>query len=468
MTDTAPAFTHRDAGTEESVWWSSSRWDHVPSLDVSAIAARYSDVLIVSAHPDDETLGVGGLMTDLADLGVSITVLVATAGEKSQPNASEHYQGLMGARRRREVEQALGGLAPRAHLLHLGLPDGELTSNEAQLSEHIVRLSGADTLILAPWTGDGHPDHDASGRAAIASSQTTGAAIVHFPIWLWHWGTLEILPWDRLVAAETSLSGCWRKRDAVEAFTSQLHHISVGPEEFDVPPILGASMRARSRRLIEILIDEHQALPVVSSPVRAQQQASRSGRFDDMYDDGPDPWRNLGSFYEERRRALVLAMLGSARYRRVLELGCADGFLTAALVTRAEEVFAFDTSPRAVAATRVNAPAATVARGDLPRVIPEAQGHFDLVVLSEVGYFLSATELLATLRRARAALAPGGELVLCHWQHPTQRVPLDGALVHEQARDFMGVEPRASHHDGDLRIEIWGNAPSVAASEGRT
>lgn len=468
MTVTPPAFTHRDAGTAESVWWSAKEWDQVPTLDVSAIAARYRNVLIVSAHPDDETLGAGGLMSDLADLGVGITVAVATAGEKCQPNLSTPQQRLMAVRRRREVEQAIGGLTSQARLVHFDLPDGDLALHEPHLCREITELSGVDTLILAPWTGDGHTDHDALGRAAIAASHTSGSAIVHFPIWLWHWGTPDILPWEHLVAAETSLVGCWRKRGAVGAFTSQLHPTSGGPGEPDVPPILGASMRARSRRLVEVLIDEHRALPVLSPGHRTQVNLARSDRFDDMYNDGPDPWNNLASFYETRRRALILAMLGSARYARVLELGCADGFLTAALVARAGEVFAFDTSRRAVAAARVNAPAATVEHGDLPDVIPDDTVQpFDLIVVSEVGYFLTGTELLATLRRARAALAPGGELVLCHWQHPTHRVPLDGVLVHEQAQDFMGVEPRAKHCDGDLCIEIWGDSPSVAALEGR-
>ena len=68
-----------------------------------------------------------------------------------------------------------------------------------------------------------------------------------------------------------------------------------------------------------------------------------------------------------------------------------------------------------------------MAPADLP------PGPFDLVLLSEVGYFLTPLELVATLRRCEAVAGPGGELVLCHWQHPTEHVPLDGVLVHEQA-----------------------------------
>ncbi len=53
----------------------------------------------------------------------------------------------------------------------------------------------------------------------------------------------------------------------------------------------------------------------------------------------------------------------------------------------------------------------------VPDELPE--GPFDLVVLAEVGYFVTPVDLLATLRRCEAALTVGGELLLCHWQHST-------------------------------------------------
>ncbi len=467
MTTTTPRFRHTDPGTPEAAWWADSRWDEVPTLDIETVAARYARVLVASAHPDDETLGAGGLITDLADLGLSITILIVTAGERCQPHLTAPERQQMGARRRREVEQAVGGLDATAQIVHLGLPDSDLPSHHDRLVSEIAKRSDASTLIVAPWTGDGHKDHDTLGRAAIEASLAAGAAVVHFPLWLWHWGTPETLPWEHLVAVETSRVGCWRKRAAVGAFTSQLQPTGGRAGDATVAPILGPAMQARARRLVEVLIDEHKIVPVLSHEGRDQRHHARTARFDQMYDDGPDPWSNAGSFYEQRRRALVTAILGSARYRRVLELGCADGFLTAALVERADAVHACDTSPQAVTAARLNAPAATVERGDLPEALDHCQGDFDLIVLSEVGYFLTATELLATLRRACELLTPGGELLLCHWQHPTNRVPLDGILVHEQARDFMGTRPRARHQDGDLCIEVWGAGPTVAALEGR-
>lgn len=467
MTSQKPLFVHTDPGTPESTWWADPRWDQVPSVDLPAVASRYTRVLVASAHPDDETLGAGGLMTDLADLGLPIEILLATAGERCQPGSTTVEREKMAARRRRELEQAVGGLVTDAWITHLDLPDSDLPNHRKRLVTEIIARSDATTLIVAPWPRDGHKDHDALGLAATEASEITGAAVVHFALWMWHWSTPDQLPWDALVVSETSPVGCWRKRGAVQAFTSQLHPALSRSGETEVAPILGPAMQARARRLVEVLIDPGTALPVIHPEGQARRYRSRTEHFDEMYADGPDPWNNVGSFYEQRRRSLVAAILGSARYRRVLELGCADGFLTSALAARADTVHALDASAAAVAAARVNAPKASVEIGNLPGALADLDGDFDLVVLSEVGYFLSGMELLATLRRARGLLDPGGELLLCHWQHPTQRVPLDGVLVHEQARDFMGDAPRARHHDGDLCIEVWGDGPSVAALEGR-
>ncbi|MGB3829487.1 MAG: bifunctional PIG-L family deacetylase/class I SAM-dependent methyltransferase [Ornithinimicrobium sp.] len=459
-------FSHLQEGTSEALWWSAPQWDTVPVLDRAATAASFSKVIVASAHPDDETLGIGGLVTDLAELGVPISVLVATAGERSQHGLGDRARERLATLRRREVERAVSGLAPQARLAHLGLPDTGLHHHEAELMDQIARRVDQRTLILAPWIDDGHTDHDAVGAAAAAASAATGAAVAHYPIWLWQWSDPQSLPWSSMVASETSLVGCWRKRAALEAFPSQ----STAPQNdngrVEQAAILGPTSLARGRRLVETLIAAHGTLPTVSRGGHAEHDIARRAAFDRMYDGGTDPWGNAGSFYEERRRALLLAMLGRSRYGRVLELGCADGYLTTALADRATQVLAFDTSARAVAAARIASPTSLIEQGSVPQDIPE--GEFDLVVLSEVGYFLTPLELIQTLRRARAALAPGGELVLCHWQHPTNGVPLDGVLVHEQAVALLGYPPRARHVDEDLCIEVWGDAPSVAESEGRT
>ena len=466
MSTTPAPFHHADPGTPESTWLGSDRWDAVPVLDVPGVVQRYARVLVVSAHPDDETLGVGGLLSDLADAGATLHVLVATDGEQSHPVGDAGARAALGTRRRREVEQAVHTLAPGARVTHLGLPDGSLDQREGTLVGHVLRHADPDTLVLAPWVADGHSDHDALGRACAAAVSRTGAGLAHYPIWLWHWGTPDALPWPDVVACEPSRASAWRKRRALEQFPSQTTAWGVSDEAGrPAAPVLGAAALDRAHRLVEVLIDPAHVLPTVPPASIEGRVTSRGEQFDRMYDDSGDPWAFATSFYEGRRRALVLALLGCRRYGRVLEVGCADGRLTEALLERCDELVALDTSHRAVAAARVRAPKATVVHGVAPADLPP--GAFDLVVLSEVGYFLTPLELIATLRRCEAALAPGGEMLLCHWQHPTTDVPLDGALVHEQALTMINRTRRATYVDEDLRIEVWGDAASVANLEGR-
>ena len=466
MSATPVAFRHTDSGTAESTWLGSPQWDAVPVLDLPTLVGRHPKVLVVSAHPDDETLGVGALVADLADAGATVDVLVATDGERSHPVGDGRARAALGAARRREVGLAVAGLAPGARVTHLGMPDGELDQHEPALVERLLGRIDARSLVLAPWVADGHADHDALGRACAAAVSLAGAAIAHFPVWLWHWGAPEALPWPDVVASESSLAAAWRKRAALEQFPSQT--ILWGfPDAVGGPAaaVLGAASLDRARRLVETLVDPAHVLPVVSPADLQGRVAARAAVFDEMYDGSGDPWGLASSFYEERRRALVLALLGWRRHGRALEIGCADGRLTEALVERCDEVVAVDTSHRAVAAARRRVPQARVEQGVVPGDLPA--GPFDLVVLSEVGYFLTPLELVATLRRCEAMLAPGGELLLCHWQHPTTGIPLDGPLVHEQAASQLGLHRRAVYTDDDLEVVVWGDGPSPAVREGR-
>ncbi len=466
MSTTPAPFAHTDAGAPESAWLGSDHWDGVGVLDLPAVVQRYARVLVLSAHPDDETLGIGGLMADLAHAGATITVLVATDGERSHRMQGAGARAALAARRRREVQRAVRVLAPRARTTHLGLPDGALAHHGDALVEEVRRCTDPDTLVIAPWLADGHTDHDALGRAAADAVSHSGADLVHYPIWLWHWGAPEALPWPDVVASETSRTAAWRKRAALAEFPTQTTAWGDAASTGGVAaPVVGPAMLGRARRLVETLVDPTHALPRLASGRLARRAAARAQQFDRMYDDGDDPWAFEGSFYEERRRALVLALLGCRRYGRALEIGCADGRLTEALLGRCDEVVALDTSHRAVTAARERAPKAAVRQGMAPADLPS--GPFDLVLLSEVGYFLTPLELIATLRRCARSLAPGGELVLCHWQHPTEYVPLDGALVHEQAATALHLEHRAAYLDDDLRIEVWGDGGSLARREGR-
>ena len=100
----------------------------------------------------------------------------------------------------------------------------------------------------------------------------------------------------------------------------------------------------------------------------------------------------------------------------------------------------------------------------MARVRPDdlPPGPFDLVVLSEVGYFLTGAQLLGALRHARRALRPGGEILLCDWTHPTKDIPLDGMLVHRQAATALGLPRRVALIDQDFVVDVYGGPDTLA------
>lgn len=455
---TAPHFTHEEAGTPESVWLASSRWDRCPVVETDGLLEGCDLLVVASAHPDDETLGVGGLIADAAAGGVPVHVIVATAGEASHPDSATWTPAMLAESRMREVEQAVGLLAPEAHVTHLRHPDGRLAAAEDALRDAMVRVLTPSSLLLAPWTGDGHPDHDALGRAARGAAQEAGCTLHHYPVWLWHWATPESAPWEGMLVVEPTMEALHLKRRALGMFPTQTQALSPLPGD---EPVVTPAVLARASRVIEVLIDGGDGAP------SASETDTRAEAFDAMYADSSDPWQFDGSFYEHRKRALTLGVLARPRYGHVLEVGCATGRLTEGLAKRSHSLIGLDTSGRALAVAAGHTPSgAQWLHGAAPEDLPD--GPFDLVVLSEVGYFMTPSELLATLRGVRARLADQGEIVLVHWQHPTEDIPLDGPLVHEQAGHVLDLPVRASYVDADVRIDAWGHPMSVAETEGRT
>ncbi|GMA41931.1 bifunctional PIG-L family deacetylase/class I SAM-dependent methyltransferase [Mobilicoccus caccae] len=459
-------FSHTDAGTPEHVWLRAPQWDDVPRLDLDALLGGGPDrgagprrVVLASAHPDDETLAAGILLAAAHAAGADIVVVVATGGELSHPNSQTWSRELLTTTRRAEVRAAVEVLAPSARFVHLDLPDSGLAAHEDRLVAELTALVDPGTVLVAPWSLDGHADHDALGRAATTCSERTGARLVQYPLWLWHWGELADLPWHRAVALAGDRRSLALKERALACHRSQVEPL--GPLPGD-EPVVGPDVLSRARRLVEtFLLPDAEAVAQVAAPAGEQD----AGVFDDLYAGGEeDPWGFSSSFYEARKRDLVLSLLRRLRYGHALEVGCADGRLTEYLGRRCDRVTAVDVSQEAVHRARERAPATcAVIRGAAPSAIPD--GPFDLVVLSEVGYFMHPADWLATLRRCREQLAPAGEIVLVHWQHDTQDIPLDGRLVHGQAATMLDL-PRTAHYlDEDLAIDVYGGPVSIASEE---
>ncbi|WP_460446086.1 PIG-L family deacetylase [Angustibacter aerolatus] len=446
-------FDHRDRTTPESAW---SAWEPLRQLPSLHLAPTH--LLVVAAHPDDETLGAGGLLAAAADAGVPADVVVATAGEASHPLSPTTDPQRLAAWRTTEVRAAVERLAPGATVHVLGLPDGGLSGRTDDLTEAVARLARPGGWVVAPWRGDGHPDHEAAGTAAAGAAQRVGARLLEYPVWAWHWAAPgdERVPWDDCVRLDLDAGLAGRKRAAMALHRSQVEPLS--PQEGD-EVLLAPEVLAHFERSFEVFVDG-------GAPAAAGPGSLGAAYFDAFYAaGGDDPWGFEDRWYERRKRALLLAALPHERYARALEVGCSIGVTTVELAARCDRLLALDAAEAPVARARertAGLAGVRVERGAVPGDWPE--GRFDLVVLSEVAYYCAGPDLDALVARAVEALAPGGVLAACHWRHAVADYPTSGDEVHERLRAHPDLAVLAEHVEEDFRLDVLVPPPAVSVA----
>lgn len=190
--------------------------------------------------------------------------------------------------------------------------------------------------------------------------------------------------------------------------------------------------------------------------------------FENLYRSSEDPWSFRERWYEQRKRNLTLAALPRSHNGSIFEPGCANGELSARLAERCTQLLCSDTSAIALelASNRLaHRSNVRLLQTRLPEQWPA--GRFDLIVLSELCYYLDAQDLDRLIDCARAALNTGGNLLACHWRWPIDECPLSGDQVHQRLHERLGLPRLLRHEDADLLLEVWGTeATSVAQREG--
>ena len=192
------------------------------------------------------------------------------------------------------------------------------------------------------------------------------------------------------------------------------------------------------------------------------------GYFDDMYAASSDPWQLGDRWYEDRKYAITMAMLPEARYRHAFEPGCSVGVLTELLTRRCDRVTSSDVATAALDATRKRVERAgsadrlTLCTTSLDGQWPTAD--VDLVVISEVAYYLEPETLRTALDRECARLAAGATLIAAHWRHPVDDYPMSGDEANASIAATSDLTPLAHYTDDDVVIDVLvkGPADSVA------
>jgi SAM-dependent methyltransferase len=198
-------------------------------------------------------------------------------------------------------------------------------------------------------------------------------------------------------------------------------------------------------------------------------QPNASDYFASLYQDSDDPWLLRERWYERRKRALTLAALPDEHYGRVYEPGCANGELTTELAARCDTLLAADLNPAAVdlARRRVShLQNIQVEQRAMPDDWPD--GEFDLIVISEVAYYLNERQLAGLITKLTASLAKGGTVIACHWRRPIEGWPHSGDHVHAELRAKLALPLLSHYEDDDMVLDVWSsNAASVHQREAR-
>lgn len=411
--------------------------------------------LVLAPHQDDESLGCGGLIAYLKDNDKQVKVTFTTDGGASHLYSKAFPKEKLVRLRRKEAIAALHILGvEHSDITFLDGPDSDLPTVEEAGFEHFVEqvrsmiLEFKPELILVPYELDPHRDHRATWNMLMQATkelQQIVPMIWEYPIWLYQNAALEDLP--QLKSGELKSLDVSKyiklKEEAISAHLSQTTDlIADDPSGF---------------RLLPAMIDNF-----ISGTEFYMQRVKlnlggtlSSAYFEQIYDENNDPWDFETSEYEKAKYAHTIQSLGNKHFSSGLEIGCSIGVLTEMLAQHCDALLSIDISAKALetAKKRLESnPNVDFKVAAIPDGFPE--GKFDLIVMSEVGYYLSLTDLKRSIDRIEEQLLIGGTLVIIHWTHYVKDYPLTGDEVHEA---FSESKLKHLHGDRtkDYRLDVY-------------
>ena len=154
------------------------------------------------------------------------------------------------------------------------------------------------------------------------------------------------------------------------------------------------------------------------------------GYFERLYAGDPDPWRFATSDYERDKYAATMGALPNRRFASGFEVGCSIGVLTKQLADRCDRLLGVDVSDIALDQARQRCPGVVFENMDLRSAWPP--GQFDLILFSEVLYYLGLDGIRRAAAHTVSSLAPGGVVGLVNWFGPT-----DGACTGDEAAELF-------------------------------
>lgn len=190
--------------------------------------------------------------------------------------------------------------------------------------------------------------------------------------------------------------------------------------------------------------------------------------FEQLYQHNDDPWSYANRWYEQRKRNICLSLLTQPHYQNALELGCSNGIFSQQLAERCQALHCVDANARAVelAKKRLASHAhVKVLQHVLPHEFPQHQ--YDLIVISEIAYYLTQAELLKLIALSEQYLSEQGSLLICHWRYDIDGFELNGEMVHQHFKQHLPLPHYLTVNDPDFLVDLWTKtSESLAQQEG--
>lgn len=178
--------------------------------------------------------------------------------------------------------------------------------------------------------------------------------------------------------------------------------------------------------------------------------------FDELYSQNPDPWNFATKAYEHEKYTATIENLPKEHYNSALELGCSIGVLSAMLGERTLRQLSLDAAAVAIQQAQercASQPHIRFERATLPVEYPA--GQFDLVLMSEVGYYFALPDLKKLSQNVLQSMAPEADLVLVHYLPVVPDYPLTGDEVHDFFRQLPDLHLLSSFRAPRYRFDSF-------------
>jgi len=187
--------------------------------------------------------------------------------------------------------------------------------------------------------------------------------------------------------------------------------------------------------------------------------------FDQVYAANNDPWDFTSSEYEAEKYAATLAALPGGNYNNAFEIGCSIGVLTEKLAERCDNLLAVDVSEKALEQAKKRCKNLSKVRLQIMQIPNKFPNEiFDLILISEVGYYLAPGDWQTAMKKVFAHLAADGQIVLVHWRPFVHDYPQTGDAIHDSFVEFAKdkMQNLKSLRREKYRLDVWENLDKKA------